>query len=334
MNRNTLTLTLALGLATLLPTSLCWAQPDTQPPAAARAKALFHEGKVQESLALYREVNKLAGGRTSWDVAANHGNTAFQLGLFAEAAERFRYALHAVPTSVENSQLYRDKIQGRLDESMAHIGTVTVVVAPAGAEVLFDGVSHGRAPLAEPVFVTPGSREVQARLAGFKTQAQSINVLAGKASTVTLTLVSAAATAPPPPVKPPMEDEGMSGAQLGVGATALAIGGLGAIATIVFAATAASAGSDADAARAEVEAANVGGGANPCGAGTLQRFPCAALSDAADSQASAGTTAVVLGVVSGTLLLTGIVTLSLGGDDDSDVALSATPGGLLLTGTF
>ena len=126
----------------------------------------------------------------------------------------------------------------------------------------------------------------------------------------------------------------MSGAQLGVGATALAIGGLGAIATIVFAATAASGGSDADAARAEVEAVNIDGATHPCGAGTSLTFPCAALSDATSSQASAGTTAVVLGVVSGTLLLTGIVTLSLGGGDDSDVALSATPGGLLLTGTF
>ena len=339
-------LPLALGLCVATP-AVCFAQPAPAEQAApapepnaqeidARAKKLFADGDTQAALALYREVSKIVSGRTSWDVAANHANMAFQLGLHAEAAERIRYAFAAVPTSDPNFELYRDKIQKRLEEASAQVGVVTMVIAPAGAEVLIDGVSQGRAPLSEPVFVTPGGREVQALLAGFETQSQTINVVAGQPLTVTLSLPSATAAAPPPsPVKPPLvEDEGMSGAQLGVGATALALGGLSAIATIVFAATSASAASDAETRRAEVEAVNVDGAESPCGDGTPLVFPCAALSDATDTQASAGTTAVVLGVVSGALLVTGIVTLSLGGDDDSDVAVSATPGGLLLTGTF
>ena len=330
-------LPLALGLAAF-PTTDSFAQPaatEQLPPQPnvqamdAQAKKLFAAGDTQGALGVYRQISNRVSGRTSWDVAANHGNMAYQLGLHAEAAERFRYSLRSVPTSDANYQVYHDKIQKRLDEASAHVGMVTLVVAPAGAEILIDGVSHGRAPLAESVFVTPGGREVQAVQAGFETQSQKVNIVAGEASTVTFTLVATTNAAPPPPVVlPPAKDEGMSGLQIG-GIALLAIGGAAGIAAAIVGST--SNTSAGKVAQLHTELPN----SSDCNTGTVFAGQCGRLASAASDEASFRDAAVGLGISSGVLVITGVLALTLGGDEGSDsLGLSISPSGAILRGSF
>jgi hypothetical protein len=155
-----------------------------------------------------------------------------------------------------------------LAESRAKVGEVQVVVDVEDAEVLVDGRSIGRSPLAETVFVEPGSRVVQAKAAGGRIAQESILATAGGRETVRLTLGAASAgaaplatatsTTGPVEVPPPSGGPNTGVVIAGYGLAAAAAG-----AGIVFAIVSSGKASDAETRRSELEAA---GGPTACGA--------------------------------------------------------------------
>ncbi|WP_437731300.1 hypothetical protein [Sorangium sp. So ce1335] len=118
--------------------------------------------------------------------AANLGRVELRAGKPRDAAEHLTFFLREAK---EIRPADRAAAEGMLAEVQAKIGTVTVQVE-AGAEVLVDGQAVGTAPLERPVFVEPGSRRFEARKPGTGSASQELQVQAGSAPEVQLTLAT------------------------------------------------------------------------------------------------------------------------------------------------
>lgn len=75
-----------------------------------------------------------------------------------------------------------------LAEARKRVGALALRVEPAGAEVLIDGASIGKAPLTGEVFVDPGPRTIEARIEGYKGAKVTVETAAGSSREVPLTL--------------------------------------------------------------------------------------------------------------------------------------------------
>lgn len=71
------------------------------------------------------------------------------------------------------------KASHKLDDVMAKVGTVTLNVTPAGAQVTLGGVELGAAPLAEPLILLPGTYTLAFQAAGFQPREAELKVDAG-----------------------------------------------------------------------------------------------------------------------------------------------------------
>ncbi|KYG03465.1 hypothetical protein BE21_51505 [Sorangium cellulosum] len=174
------------------------AAPEASPGAGAQSAAV----REREALRLYDEGVKAAvAGK--WEKArqlilesfqleptaakaANLGAVELRAGKPRDAAEHLAFFLREAQQIRPRD---RDKAEGMLAEAKAKIGTVTVQVE-AGAEVLVDGHPVGTAPLGRPVFVEPGSRRFEARKLGTASASQELQVQAGSAPEVQLTLAA------------------------------------------------------------------------------------------------------------------------------------------------
>jgi hypothetical protein len=76
--------------------------------------------------------------------------------------------------------------------------TLTVTSAPRGAAMLLDGLPVGQTPVT--VIIAPGRHTIEVSARGLTTVRQSVDLLAGKESALTLSLPAAQIVVPPPPV--------------------------------------------------------------------------------------------------------------------------------------
>ncbi|WP_437869906.1 PEGA domain-containing protein [Sorangium sp. So ce363] len=170
-------------------------QPAT--PAAAgetdaltdKARQLYEEGRQAAAAGKWADAH--ASFLAAWaikphyQIASNLGVTCLKLGRNREAAEYLtRYLREAPATKVKE----RQSAEGSLKEALAKIASVTVQVAPAGAEVTVDGAVVGKAPLLDPVFLDPGKHEIGAKLEGHAPAMRPIATVAGSTETVVLKL--------------------------------------------------------------------------------------------------------------------------------------------------
>ena len=103
------------------------------------------------------------------------------------------------------------------------MAALSIKVSADKAEVFVDGKSLGTAPLGEAVFVEPGTRTIQAKLAGYETAAITVETAKGGASEVTLEMKKAVVV--PPPLLPPPRRSLVPGISMGGAAVAaLAVG--------------------------------------------------------------------------------------------------------------
>jgi hypothetical protein len=126
----------------------------------------------------------------TYDVAANLGHTEYQLGKYRDAAEHLSFALRNWP--IVGKREPRELVQKRLAEARKQVGAVTIRVSRPGAEVFVDGKAVGRAPLEQEVFVEPGARSIEAKLAGYEDDQQRIEASKGGELSVMLTLAASA----------------------------------------------------------------------------------------------------------------------------------------------
>ena len=347
-----------IGAATLLAAALGTIAPSSRaedPPAASaegtkKAESLFAEGMrfVAQQKWAEAEAKFLAAWSLSptYDIAANLGQTQYRLSKYREAAEHLAFALRHWP--VVGKREPRDLAQKRLEELRPKVGMLRIMVNVAGAMVVVDGREMGRSPLGEEVFVDPGARTVEAKLAGYQGTKQQVEAAAGVELKVEVALALAkpveavagggssvtpsatpsskpSAGAPPPPV---VEEGGANRGVLIAGGVAAGVGvSLG----VVFAALASSKASDADAQRGALLSA---GGANAC-AGS-KSTACTDLVDATNAKGTFANAALWSFVGAG-VAGTGTLIYALAAPKKSATAVQVVPlvgtnGGVLQIG--
>ena len=228
-----------------------------------QGKELYKSGKLKEAHDAYRSAWAL---KRSYDIASNLGNTEIQLGLKRDAAEHYAFCIRNFPSSGGKTQL--DHAKERFEQARKDVGALLLKVGADGAELFVDGKSVGRSPLAEEVFVEPGERSIEAKLAGHEPAKMSVRVSTGSTQTIPITLTvaalplpmasavplasvspSASASAPPPPVptssavvSDPLPSDGASTPVLVTGGV---VSGLAVVTGVVFTVIANGKGDDA-----------------------------------------------------------------------------------------
>lgn len=181
---------LLLVLATCGFSEVARAQADA-PDAAAKAQLLFEKGrraivnnKFKDAYEPLRQAWEL---RQTYDVAGLLGQTEYELNKYRDAAEHLAFSIRTYPA--KEGEAPKKRLEGWLADAKKHVGTVTIAVNKSGAEILVDGASSGRSPLADPIFVEPGERTIEARLDGHEPASERVVAEAGSVHEVRFDLV-------------------------------------------------------------------------------------------------------------------------------------------------
>jgi hypothetical protein len=108
-----------------------------------------------------------------------------------DAAEHLAFSLRNAAVAVAPERL--EKIKKLLEQARTLVAVAVVRVNVDGAEVLIDGQPVGRSPLMEELYVDPGTRTFEARLAGHETATQRLDFERAGYRSITLTLAPLAA---------------------------------------------------------------------------------------------------------------------------------------------
>jgi tetratricopeptide (TPR) repeat protein len=176
----------ALALSVLLAPPAHADEPATRERAAAyyrEGNEAFSDKRWSDAERAYRKAWEL--GR-SFDVAGNYGEVEVRLGKYAEAAMLLSYNLRVAPPSVKPAQIERTR--HFLAEAKKHVGSVRVTVDVAGVRLLVDGKPIEAQDAAYPIFVEPGERLIEARLAGYAPARARVDVAIGEEEEVSLAL--------------------------------------------------------------------------------------------------------------------------------------------------
>jgi hypothetical protein len=144
-----------------------------------RAVALYGEAAYRAALAEFKRAYALVPNSA---VLYNIGETEYQLRNYAAALTTFgRFLAEASPG---------DSHHAEVESSMAvlrkHVGHLSVMTVPPGADIAIDGQPVGRTPLDEPVLVSIGLRKVVASMTGRPPVTRFVDV--GTDGTVSLKL--------------------------------------------------------------------------------------------------------------------------------------------------
>ncbi len=227
-------------LSALILSGVAAAMPVYAQPAPAGAPS---EDVVKRAEALFRSANQLytdqkwaqaeAGFLAAWalnptyDVAANLGHTQFKLQKYRDAAEHLAFALRNWPLIGKPEP--RKLAQDRLDDARQFVAAVTVRVSEPHADVYVDGKLIGQSPISTELFVEPGTRVFEAKLAGRGDAKEVVQATKGGTSGVTLTLSDVGTQPPGGPNLP------AGGPRMPVILTGAALGGAGIVLGAVFA---------------------------------------------------------------------------------------------------
>lgn len=181
------------------------AQPTPPQMQAAGAPASDDVKKADE---LFREANRLVTEKQwaeaetkfqaawalnpTYDVALNLGQTQYRLGKSRDAAEHLAFAVRNWPLIGKRDP--REVAEKRVTELRQLLTALTIRVSEPGASVFVDGRMVGRSPLDYEVFVDPGTRTIEAKLAGHDDAKQIVAASKGAAQTV---MLAPAVPAPP-----------------------------------------------------------------------------------------------------------------------------------------
>ena len=333
-------LPLVFGIFVVTP---AFADPKDVAAENARADELFRQGKALVKEDKWEDARRayLAGWqiKRGYDIAGNLGSVELELGLSQDAAEHLGYCIKSFPATGTAAQLAY--IKGRFEEARQRVAALAIQVNVDGAEVHVDGRSIGRSPFPDDVYIEPGARTLEVKLAGFAPSKRELTAAKGSWQSVALVLradTGARAQSPLPggPGVPGAEEEERSRAPFYVGGAA-AIAGIGAgIVGLVL--------SRSSAARADESFNHLksSGGAGACLV-AANKVPCDALDQAYRDQATFRTVGIVgfatAGAAAGALV--GYALLSGGKSSPRgssalhvDVAFGAGVTGALVTGGF
>ncbi|HEV8548840.1 MAG TPA: PEGA domain-containing protein, partial [Polyangiaceae bacterium] len=178
---------------------------QAQPRDAAARRTAYLDAKTaivaKDWTKAQRILNELWAESQTYDVALGLGQAELNLAQYMRAAEHLGFALSNLPPR-ESPEL-RARAEELMNLAKAQLSSVRVTVDPAGAEVLVDGQSVGRAPLGAEVPVEVGQHVISARQPGYDTADVRVDALSGQVHPVELHLSLAAGLAPLPVAAPP-----------------------------------------------------------------------------------------------------------------------------------
>lgn len=320
---------------------------DAVPSGARRstyeeARAALKAGDLKEAERLFGELWREA---RTYDVAFNLGEVCMKLGRYREAAEHIAFGLRNTPPREELA--FTERFTLALAAAKSQVGSVRLVVEPAGAEVFVDGELRGKAPLEGEIYLEPGAHEIRVEQAGYAPARRALDAVAGEAQELEIALVerSTPAAEPPPPAHQAAHEESPAGASslqlpVVIASSGLALTGLGI--GIGFTLVAARSDSNANAALTAIERDYQNG----CGAGTTLPAECGRLRELR-SDKDRQTNLATVGFVTAGVAAAGAVAAWLFWPEEPEErapsgasaprvvpVLTGTEGSLLFTGRF
>jgi hypothetical protein len=115
-------------------------------------------------------------------VLLNLAQSELRSGHEADAAKHFAQYIRE---NKDASAAERQEAEKGLSESKKSVGEITVSVGAENADLYVDGNLEGRSPLAGPLYLKPGSHNLEARKDG-KTATATVTALAGQSGSVEL----------------------------------------------------------------------------------------------------------------------------------------------------
>ncbi len=303
-----------VALAALLPPQGAFAQ--TLPDSA------LDESVVEKSRELYREANEhvqrkewakaRAALLAAWSlgrhysIAANLGECELALGRHRDAAEYLDFALRSWGTAYPEA---KQKAQTMMDEALKRVAVVEVVSTVEGADITVDGVVMGRTPLEAPLFLEPGSHELDIWRPGVPHDAKTVNLTAGERTRIQ---IGSAPKDPKPGSPEPEHDkrpEPTGNAKPIVVGAGAALTLVGATVAVVYMAKASNAESDAEALQQKRDA--IYGPAGCLSSGGAGSQLCAELATKLDDRNAANRTESIAWVGTGLLATATVATYFL-----------------------
>lgn len=170
------------------------------------ARSIFERGQELERLGdlagALEEYQRAEALRPSFRLHRHIGRVLRGLGRYNEALHRFERFLEEGGERITQEQ--RQWVAQNNEEIQRLVATVQVS-APDGAEVLLDGSSVGRVPIAEPLSLDPGHHVVEVRFEGHRDVRRDLDLEAGEVRTLEILLSSFEpddVSATPPPTEP------------------------------------------------------------------------------------------------------------------------------------
>ncbi|MBK6516652.1 MAG: PEGA domain-containing protein [Polyangiaceae bacterium] len=199
MKLSRLVLLAALGTAAVsVPRSDVHAQPVADPVKEV-ARTRFKDGVAAYDAGRYEEA------RTAFEQAYTLSQSPavlLNLGLAESKTNRCvaggNHLLKFLREHKEITPEQRTAAAAGIEDCKKKVGLIAITVDAAGAEVSVDGASVGKSPVADPVFVEPGTHAVIATLSG-RTASTSVEAKKGQTTVATITVKPAEPTPPTPP---------------------------------------------------------------------------------------------------------------------------------------
>jgi hypothetical protein len=175
-----------------------------------KADGLARARRADEAKAIYE--NAATALQRSIEAGDDPGTYALladaeeKLGKLDLAVKHYRAVVKA-QAGVRPDVLKR--ATAKLDELSLKVGVVALTVKPAGATITLAGTELGKAPLAEPLILMPGTYTISFQADGYQPREAELKIEAGSESERTIELesvqivVQAPVQAPPPPPPPP-----------------------------------------------------------------------------------------------------------------------------------
>jgi hypothetical protein len=161
--------------------------------------------------------------RRTYDVASALGQVELALDEPREAAEHLDFALRNFPPQ-QSADMFQ-QVRADFAKAMARVGSLSVRVSSAGAQVFVDGKFVGTTPLTAPLFLDPGKHTIEAKRDGAHAE-QTIVARANVAENLALTVPEPQRQEPTsvPSESPPAEQRSPLPYVLGGAAIAVGLG--------------------------------------------------------------------------------------------------------------
>lgn len=124
--------------------------------------------------------------KASFDTVGNLGAVELAQKRYRDCAEHLALSLRSYPPT--GSEAAKKRTQDKLTECKKKVGVAAVTVSPEGVTIAVDGATVGRAPLADSLYLEPGSHVLTFTKEGHRSEARTLSAVAGGEETIQLSL--------------------------------------------------------------------------------------------------------------------------------------------------